>query len=239
MNEQLEEQASLYALDLLEPAEASAFEAEVARDPELQRSVDEMRELVAMFAYDAPLRQPPAHLEAQVMDAIRAEKQSAPFVSHAPSSASAFEWLPWALAACLALACVILISDRVHTKQQIARLEKRNAFAQVQIATLASQLQNAPTATATVVWDAERQEGVLKVANVPPTDPDRDYQLWIVDPEYKQPVDAGVFSVASDGARKIQFKPRLKVTSADAFAVSLERKGGVAKAEGPMVLAGK
>jgi anti-sigma-K factor RskA len=29
------------------------------------------------------------------------------------------------------------------------------------------------------------------------------------------------------------------VTSADAFAVSLERKGGVPKAEGPMVLVGK
>ncbi len=118
-------------------------------------------------------------------------------------------------------------------------MEKRNIFAQLQIATLNSQLKTAPTATATVLWDAEKQEGVLKVANIPATDPDRDYQLWIVDPDYKQPVDGGVFSVAQDGAKRIQFEPKERVTSANAFAVSLERKGGVPKAEGPVVLAGK
>lgn len=238
MNEQLEEQASLYALDLLEPAELSAFEAKLAQEPELQRRVDQLRESAANLAHGAPSRKLPGHLEARVMDAIRAEKREAPPVTPA-ASGSMLNWLPWALAACLALGCAFLAADRARIRKEIARLEKRDVFAQMKIATLASQLESAPRANAVVIWDAERQEGVLKLANVPANETDRDYQLWIVDPDYKQPVDAGVFHLSEEGTTKISFKPKSRVTTANAFAVSLERKGGVSKAEGPMVLLGK
>lgn len=233
MNEELEEQASLYAFDLLDHEERSEFEARLSSDPEVRAYVDGLREAAAKYAHAAPLRQPPAHMESQILAAIRAEKHVSPRAS-APLS-----WLPWALAACLAIACVILATDRAQTKKQVARLEKRSAFAQLQIATLASQLESAPEASAAIVWDVEKQEGVLKVSKVPANAANRDYQLWIVDPEYKQPVDAGTFHMSDAGTMKIPFKPKARVTSANGFAVSLERKGGVAKAEGPMVLVGK
>ncbi|MBA2413850.1 MAG: anti-sigma factor [Burkholderiaceae bacterium] len=184
------------------------------------------------------MRPPPAHLEARILEAIQAEK---PEWSVAPRAASSsrMNWLPWALAACLALGCVMLAADRAKIRKEMAHLEKRDVFAQMKIATLASQLESAPRANAVVLWDAEKQEGVLKLADVPPNDTDRDYQLWIVDPDYKQPVDAGVFHLSDDGATRISFRPKLHVTTANAFAVSLERKGGVPKAEGPMILLGK
>ncbi|MDQ3118470.1 MAG: anti-sigma factor [Verrucomicrobiota bacterium] len=237
MNEALEEQASLYALDLLEPSECTAFEAALESDPALCERVEELRELAAKFAHGAPWRQQPPELETRIRDAIRATKTVTPMP---PARAdSSMSWLPWALAACLALTCAFLVVDRTQTRKQLAKLEERNVFAQVQIATLASQLQTSPGATATVVWDSEKQEGVLKVTNVPPTDADKDYQLWIVDPEYKQPVDAGVFAVSNDGTIKVPFKPKEHIGQANAFAVSLEKKGGSPKAEGPMVLLGK
>ncbi|MEP6810148.1 MAG: anti-sigma factor [Chthoniobacterales bacterium] len=232
MSEDLEEQASLYAFDLLEGAERSAFEANLAADSELQAKVDAFRETAALTAHVAPERKLPAHLEGKILNAIRGGTIVA---GPRPSSS----WIPWTLAAALALACVVLIADRLQTKKEIAHLEQRNAFAQLRIATLASQLQTAPDATATVVWDGAAQEGLLKVSNVPANGVDRDYQLWIVDPDYKQPVDAGVFHVAQVGTQSIPFKPKAAVNSASAFAVSLERKGGVPKAEGPMVLVGK
>jgi len=68
---------------------------------------------------------------------------------------------------------------------------------------------------------------------------DRDYQLWLVDPRYKNPVDGGVFHVANDGMLSVAFHPNTPVREAQAFAISLERKGGVTKAEGPIVLLGK
>ena len=234
MNEELEEQASLYALDLLEPEQIAPFEAQMARDPELRARVDDLRETAAQYAHAASLRRPPAHLESQILAAIKADAPAA-----VPRATSATAWIPWALAATLAIACVVLLADRMQTKKELARLEQRNAFAQMQIATLASQLESAPNASAAVVWDGEMQEGVLKVSDVPANAADRDYQLWIVDPDYPQPVDAGTFHVATPGTTNVPFKPKAPIKSASAFAVSLERKGGVPKAEGPMVLVGK
>ena len=78
----------------------------------------------------------------------------------------------------------------------------------------------------------------MQVSNLPETAKDKDYQLWVVDPKIANPVDAGVFSVDDKGAVHFHFKPKSSVSGVGTFAVSLEKKGGVPKAEGPMVLAG-
>ena len=109
----------------------------------------------------------------------------------------------------------------------------------MQIASLTSKLANAPNANAVVVWDEKRQRGVLKVMQLPPNADDRDYQLWLVDPRYKDPVDGGVFHVANDETLRVPFHPVSPVRGAQGFAISLEHKGGVPKAEGPIVLLGK
>ncbi|MDP9004441.1 MAG: anti-sigma factor, partial [Verrucomicrobiota bacterium] len=134
---------------------------------------------------------------------------------------------------------VALNRERDQKAAEIARLEERDSLSQMQIATLSSKLAEAPKATAFVIWDAKNQRGVLTAVDVPANTADHDYQLWVVDPKYQIPVDAGVFSVKNGETTKVVFKPKRPVTSADAFAVSLERKGGVPKAEGPMVLVGK
>ena len=72
MNEELEEQASLYALDLLEGAEGAAFEARLASDPQLRAQVDDFRASAAQLAHTAAPRTPPAALEAKILTAIRA-----------------------------------------------------------------------------------------------------------------------------------------------------------------------
>jgi anti-sigma-K factor RskA len=100
-------------------------------------------------------------------------------------------------------------------------------------------VRNAPNANAVVVWDEKKQRGVLKVTELPRNATDRDYQLWLVDPRYKNPVDGGVFHVSNDSALRVPFQPTTPVRNAKGFAISIERKGGVPKAEGPIVLLGK
>ena len=90
-----------------------------------------------------------------------------------------------------------------------------------------------------MVWDEKKQRGVLKVTQLPRNDANRDYQLWLVDPRYKNPIDGGVFHVASNKELSVPFQPASPVRGAKGFAISLERKGGVTKAEGPIVLLGK
>lgn len=232
MNEPLEEQASLYVLGLLEGAEAAQFEKQLESDPALRTLADELDEAAAAWAHDAPDRPLPAGLRERVVAEISRSKT----VAFPPRR---FNWLPWALAACLALACSYLVAERAGLRGRVATLEQRDFFAQVQIASLSSKLKNAPNANAVVIWDEEKQKGVLKVTQLPPNKPNRDYQLWLVDARYKDPVDGGVFHVSNDGEMRVPFKPNAPVRHAKAFAISLERKGGVTKAEGPFVLLGK
>ena len=76
-------------------------------------------------------------------------------------------WLPWAIAACLAVACSYLVAERMGLKSHVSDLEKRDILAQVQIASLNSKLENAPDANAVVVWDEKKQRGILKVTSCP------------------------------------------------------------------------
>jgi anti-sigma-K factor RskA len=131
-----------------------------------------------------------------------------------------------------------------EAQQQIARLsnelKSQGDLASFKITALASMLKNSPQAIAVAVWDPGKQEGVLKVEKLPALLPSQDYQLWVVDPQYPNPVDGGTFTVdPKTGEARLQFKAKQPVGAVNAFAVTLERKGGVPKAEGPFVLLGK
>lgn len=231
MNEELEEQASLYVLGLLEDAEAAAFEKRLQSDTDLRVLVDELDEAAAAVAHNAPSRALPSELRARVLGQVSSEKTAA--------FPRRFGWIPWAIAAGLALTCSYLVAERSGLRNRITRLEQRDIFSQVQIASLSSKLENAPDANAVVVWDEKKQRGVLKVTQLPRNAEDHDYQLWLVDPRYKNPIDGGVFHVANDETLSVPFQPSSPVRAAKGFAISLERKGGVTKAEGPIVLLGK
>jgi len=117
---------------------------------------------------------------------------------------------------------------------QVADLKARDALSQIQIATLASMVKSAPQAMAVIAWDPASQRGILQPRNIPPANPDQDYQLWIIDPAYNAPVSAGVF----DPATRANFQPLHPISKASKFAISLEKKGGSPAPQGPIVLVG-
>ena len=130
------------------------------------------------------------------------------------------------------------LNDATKTIANLDRqMREQGDLARFKIATLASLLGNSPQALAVAVWDPNAQEGILSVEKLPALAADKDYQLWVIDPQYPIPVDGGVFSVdPQTGVARYQFKAGKPVKTVAKFAVSLERKGGVPKAEGPMVL---
>lgn len=118
-----------------------------------------------------------------------------------------------------------------------ARLKEEGDLAHYKISTLASMLGNSPAALAVAVWDPAREQGVLAVSRLPAAADDKDYQLWVIDRQYPAPVSAGVFVVDPvTGEAHVVFRANKPVNSVAKFAVSLERKGGVPKVEGPIVL---
>ncbi len=67
-------------------------------------------------------------------------------------------------------------------------------------------------------------------------DKEKDYQLWVVDSEHKDLIDAGMVYVGQDGTAQVRFEPSAAAHKVKAFALSLEREGGVPKREGPILL---
>ena len=120
------------------------------------------------------------------------------------------------------------------------QLRSQGDLAQLKIARLAPIAGNRSQADAVAVWNSAMQEGILRVDRLPAPASDNDYQLWVHDSAYPDPVDGGVFTVNPEtGHAQISFKPTQRVDNAENFAVTLERKGGAPKAEGPMVLRGE
>lgn len=82
-----------------------------------------------------------------------------------------------------------------------------------------------------VIWSQSEQRGYMKLAGLAANDPAAEqYQLWIIDAERGEyPVDAGVFDVPNDanGESTVPFIAKLAVYQPAAFAITVERPGGV------------
>jgi anti-sigma-K factor RskA len=121
-----------------------------------------------------------------------------------------------------------LRSERADLRQTVLTLRQSNRLANMRIAVLNAQLKTDPQAVAVSVWDNEHQTGVMVVHHLKPPPKDKDYQLWIIDPRYPSPVDAGVMPVDEAGNGRVEFKARRPIHSANQFAVTEEVKGGAA-----------
>src|SRR5262249_46712958 len=220
---------------LLRADEDAAFQSELRANPELRDLVRQLREAAGDLALTPPLLLPPASLKQRIMGEIAMEsKQVVPM----PTRRAPLGWIPWAIAAALAVFCVLLALDRVRLGRQLTDVRSADSVVQTMFYTLAPSAPAPADAKATVAWQPGRQSGVIRISNLPMPQPGKDYQLWAVDAEHKDPISAGVVRVDQNGVAQIRFKPVEKAEHVKAFAISLEREGGVPKKEGPILLVG-
>jgi hypothetical protein len=85
--------------------------------------------------------------------------------------------------------------------------------------------------TGDVVWDPSTQRGFIRFVGLMPNDPAvHQYQIWIFDAERDQryPVDGGVFDIpANQSEVVVPIRAAVPVRLAKAFAVTVEKPGGV------------
>jgi len=257
IDEHRQDLAAEYALDALDPESTRAFEALLTTDPELKALADDLRETAATLAHDAPAQLPPPELRERVLSRIRAEAQATTSTPVTPSSieqtppstvaprSSSGSIIPWAIAACFAISTGALWmernalqKDRGALIEELHASKERDNLAKVKIAALSSQMDAYAKASAVIVWDPEKQRGVVKLANVPKPEAGKDYQLWVIDPKYPKPVNGGVVPVDADGIARVSFQPDKPISKADNFAISVEQAGGVPEGKGPIILLG-
>jgi len=146
----------------------------------------------------------------------------------------------WAVAAMLALALVILRPDSGTSDLGVQRASLISEASDATVTAWAPP--DDPRfsgVTGDVVWSDARQAGFMRLSGMPANDrANQQYQLWIVDPERSaQPVDGGVFDVQAGATEVIiPINAKLAVNKPAAFAITLEKTGGVVVSAGPLLV---
>jgi len=87
-----------------------------------------------------------------------------------------------------------------------------------------------------VFWSPRARRGIILASNLAPLPPDRQYELWVF--QKGKPVNAGVFDADPKGQALFE-STEFPLPEAEAFAVTVEPRGGVPAPTGPIVLVGK
>ncbi len=226
INEDKQQQAIDYVLGEMSAAEAASFEQELNRDPELQAFTREMVETIGRLGSGVAAVPPPAAIPRRIVARDRQKVLSFPFI-------------PWAIAACLAIGCMVLATMWTRSRTEVAVLQQRDLLSRIRIAALQSQVDEYAKTSAIVVWNPDRQNGVLQFERLPALPATQDYQMWVIDPKQPQPVSAGLIPKSSDPERRVAFWPTKSVGARPKFAVSIEPVGGSNVPRGQIIFVGE
>ncbi|MDV6031398.1 MAG: anti-sigma factor [Phycisphaera sp. RhM] len=245
-----------YVLGDLSEAEAERLQSVLARDDRAADILHELEmtsaavQLVTMGPDDDPM---PSELAARIRaEGLRivehradeaqraAEKQRAAerqrsvgTVTVAAKGVSAREWVAWfCAAAALLLAVALWQHDPGATRPNVREARAallRQSDSLLRIDWTPGKTPFDQPVSGDVVWDSESQTGFMRLENMPINDPTAEqYQLWIIDPQRDdEPIDGGVFDVTETGEVIVEIDAKLKVISPAAFAITIEKPGGV------------
>lgn len=226
INEDKQQQVIDYVLGEMSATDAASFERELDQDRELQTFTREMFETLGRIGGGVETLAPPPLIPQRI---LRTDVRKV----------ARFPFIPWAVAACLAIACMVLAAMWMGSRKEIAKLEQQDVLSRIRIAALQSQVAAYAKTSAIVVWNPDHQNGVLQFERLPALPANQDYQMWVIDPKQPQPVSAGVVPKSMDQERRVTFWPTKPVGASPKFAVSIEPAGGSSAPRGPIVLVGQ
>jgi anti-sigma-K factor RskA len=236
-----------YVLGQLNTSERADVEAMASKHAEIKAEMVAIEEAVSAFALSHS-KIPPNHLKQQILSKIELnDKKETKVVSINQSKTSYAMWL---VAASITLLIVSSIYNytlinklKTAEKNMVAVNSEKEKIAKeyesqtasyndmAQQMTIIMQPENkkvmlkgmdvAPNAIAAVYWNQSTKDVYINVNALPMPTTDKQYQLWaIVD---GKPVDVGVFEMGKDSSSLQKMK---SIIGAQAFAVTLEKKGG-------------
>ncbi|WP_317168075.1 anti-sigma factor [Spirosoma taeanense] len=218
--------------------------------PEIRQEMDQLSLAMENYALLHSV-EPPADLKQKIMAQVTFEKRSEPIIRPMPverPSGPTYR-VTWIVAASVGLLMLIfsffLLSQLRSNQETLTALRTSNSSLQTEIRQLRDrQTQSdqtlallrqpglrtlelrgndkAPKGDLIVFWNPRTRQVAVEVRSLPALPPDQQYQLWsLVD---GKPIDAGVFDANS--ADKIVQQLRRPIGQADAFAVTVEKRGG-------------
>lgn len=227
-----------------------------------------MQSAANQIAFTVEENKAPSIVMQRILDQIQGEQEEdtsseVTGISSADKESTGFDRGSFAIAASFALLLVTLslIFYSFNLSSEISDKEEIIVEQQTQITELQSEIQQKeellsilesrevdlvimsgmevnPNGYGKIIWDSESKRALLQVSNLPAVPTDKEYQLWII--KNNKPVSAGLFAV--DDPKKDSFFKLEEISAdeqnADAFAVTMEPKGGMPQPTGDMYLMG-
>ena len=216
-----------YALGVIEPDEIARVSALLDEQPELRATLAELRATADMLPYGLPEASPPTELRQRVLD--HATGRSVPATTSPPRRV-ANRLRGWVLAlsgiaAVAVLAAVIGWAQLFQTRELLAQSRAELAQTQAQVADaqvlIASLTGDGSSASILRTRDGE----AVLVAQLPPLQPGRVYQLWRIQGD-NSPASAGLFHVDSQGYTTAALPADQQPQAGEIVAVTNEPDGG-------------
>lgn len=239
-----------YVLGLATEQERAEFEQNCAQYPEV---------LEARIAFENSLEQaamanaiaPAQSVKGNTWNAIQQNETKLVSIDNSKTPVKSISWMKYAVAACLILlAGSVYWNYSLYTKNQklssdnnsyvarIASFEQDMNVIQnptVKMVSLKG-LEAAPGALTTVYWDSTSHNVYLLINNLPTPASDKQYQIWaLLD---GKPIDLGLVENEYFVQQKTLLVRAQNVDKAQAFAITLEKKGGNPTPQGQMMVLG-
>jgi anti-sigma-K factor RskA len=232
-------------LGLAAPDERSEFEQMCRQHPEVLEARLAFENLLEQKAFENSIK-PNDNVKQKIFNQINIDKKAVQ-IDLAP--ARSFLWLKIAAAACFVLLAGSIfwifsmqkknneLSDKLNeSNNKLAQVEQDMKMLQgnpaIKIISM-SGTDMSPQSYTTIYWDTTSHDVYLMINNLPQPPTDKQYQLWAL--LNGQPIDMGMIEITE---KPLQLYRMKNVRSAQAFAITLEKKGGSSTPEGSMYVMG-
>jgi anti-sigma-K factor RskA len=255
----IEELLPFYALDALTEEERELVEKYLAEHPEARQQVEEMEKATSALPYGVapvePSQRARQALMARVTSDARARAPSSAQTRREPSRrVNPFEnflrMLSFAAAAIAIIWAVVLnvqvarlqnevssLNERLVAQSEsidqiIANLPQTNQADVITVSLKGTQVQ--PQAQGQLIVDPASQSAVLIISDLPPLEPGKTYQVWLIDGG--APVSAGLLSVDENGQGVFIISSEDAIGSFNSLGISIEPEGGSEQPTGDIVV---
>jgi hypothetical protein len=257
--EKFKEFCSLYFLNDINEKEFAEMKAVLdSGDPEFQKIYHNMKNVFLHLSLAAELTEPPQRIKEKIFSEIHGEdiyqsvkisEKLAGFLGlNRPVLSLAVILILFVGVVTLAFYLTEMIQKIKIQKTEIVELknniERKNELLNILESkeievVIMNGLDVNPAGYGKILWNPETKSAILQVSNLPVINKGKNYQLWLI--KNNIPVSAGVFDISEEKENffKIENLAETEKQNINAFAVTLEPKGGTAQPTGEMYLLGK
>lgn len=257
MDPRIEELLPFYALEALTQEEKELVESYLAEHPEARIQLQDLQSGASALPYAVKAVEPPLRVKESLMRRVTADSQvrerSSVRVPVEPARGKLrfediFRVLSLGTATIAILWAFVLNAQVARLENQVTSLNDQVANQSQsleQVITQINQMGNVVTVSLTgtdaqpgaqgqLIADPNKQSAVLVISGLPPLQPGRTYQVWLIDGGV--PVSAGLLAVDERGQSFLIVEADEDIGSFQSLGISIEPEGGSTEPTGEIVV---